>query len=201
VTSTAALAVAEVAPVPEPVRARPVPQGPGAAGGARAPSQHIAPPPPRPLPPPQPAVSPEIAKLGKQVAGNYMCKGVELNLDGSSTPLAANASIKLSLADAWITVSFAETKAGGVKFEDYRTYDATAKQWTRVQLASTSAYAIWTSLGEKNGKWTWEGTEISSAGTLQLRDYEQVSDKTIKIWGEGLMSGSWQKRYEATCTR
>ena len=154
-------------------------------------------------PPPRPPVvvapSPEIAKLGKAAAGAYKCKGVSLRGDGSSTPLEAALTIKLDLDDAWVHASLVEAKAGGVKFDDYRTYDATAKQWTRIQLTSTSGHVVSTSLGEQGGKWTWEGTASSPNGTMQVRDYEQRDAKQLKVWGEALLGGTWQKLYEATC--
>ncbi len=139
-----------------------------------------------------------VAQLAKQVGGMYSCKGVTLNGDGSSTPLAAKLTVKLALDTAWIAVTFA---AKDYAFEDYRTYDATAKQWTRIQLVSTSAHVISTTLGEKAGTWMWEGTESSSVGTKAVRDYEQLAARQIKVWGEAMLSGSWQKTYEATCKR
>ena len=165
--------------------------------GARADVAPIRPTPP----PPRIVVAADIAKLGKTLAGTYKCKGVSMRGDGSSVPLEAGLVIKLDLDGAWIVESLTETKAGGIKFEDYRTYDATAKQWTKIQLASTSGHVIATSIGEKDGKWTWEGTASSPNGTMQVRDYEQLATKQIKVWGEALLSGAWQKVYEATCKR
>ena len=190
---------------------------PPASAGApamRRPAPHVAPPrggeqqadlemvPSRPVPQPPPiVVAPEIAQRGKQLAGAYTCKGVELKGDGSSTPLEAKITIKLALGNAWIVTSMAETKVGGMKFEEYRTYDATAKQWTRIQMASTSAHVVATSLGEKAGVWAWDGTVSSPIGNTTVRDFEQLTGKDLKIWGEAMMSGTWQKVYEATCKR
>jgi hypothetical protein len=158
--------------------------------------------PPKPVPPPpRIVVAPDIAKLGKTLAGSYSSKGVSLRGDGSSTPLEAKLVIKLDLDGAWIVESLGETKVGGIKFEDYRTFDMTAKQWTKIQLASTSGHVISSSLGEKDGTWTWEGSATSPNGTLQVRDYEQIGAKQIKVWGEAMLSGTWQKLYEATCKR
>jgi hypothetical protein len=156
------------------------------------------PPPPVPTPPPPPA---EIGALAKQVAGSYACKGVQFVGNGSSTPLAAKLTVKLALGGAWIVSSLVETKTDGLSFDDYRTYDDVAKQWTRVQLASTTGHVIWTSLGDKSGTWTWEGTATSPQGTQQVRDYEQPGDHQLKLWGEALLGGSWQKLYEVTCKR
>jgi len=152
---------------------------------------------PRPIQPPLVA-APEVAKLGKALAGAYKCKGVSLKGDGSSTPLEGTYTLKLALDNAWLMGSFA---GGGMKFEDYRTFDATAKQWTRIALHGTSAHVIESTLGEKDGKWTWEGTQIAPTGTTQIRDFEQASGKQIKVWGEALLGGTWQKMYEATCKR
>lgn len=185
--TTAGLAAADKAPMPDPPAA------------AAPPVMAVRRP---PLPPPKPVVaapSPEVAKLGKATAGAYKCKGVSLRGDGSSTPLEASLTIKLELDNAWVHASLAETKAGGLKFDEYRTYDPTAKQWTRIQLASTSGHVVSTSLGEQGGKWTWEGTASSPNGSLQVRDYEQRDAKQLKVWGEALLGGTWQKLYEATC--
>ena len=156
-------------------------------------------PPPPPPPPPPPAA--EIAQLAKQVAGTYACKGVQLAADHSSTPVTAKLSIKLALGGAWILSSLAELKADGLQLDEYRTYDPVAKQWTRIQLASSTGHVISTSLGEKGGTWTWEGTATSPLGTQQLRDYEQLGDRQLKLWGEALLGGTWQKLYEVTCKR
>ena len=153
-----------------------------------------------PPPPPHPQPAPEIAALGKQLAGKWTCKGVSMKGDGSSTPLLATVTSKLDLDDSWIVTSLVETK-GTLKWTQYTAFDATAKQWTRVQLVNTSAHVFATSLGEKDGKWTWEGTETSPSGTQQVRDYEQRDPKQLKVWGEALLSGSWQKLYEATCKK
>jgi hypothetical protein len=158
----------------------------------------------KPPPPPTPVQTPapEIAQLGRTAAGSYRCKGVMMRPDGSSSPLQATLAIELALDKAWVQTSLTETgKPGGLKFVEYRTYDPVAQQWTRIQLASSSGHVISTSLGEKSGTWTWEGTATSPNGTLQLRDYEQLSPKQIKVWGEALLGGSWQKLYEATCAR
>jgi hypothetical protein len=208
----AALAVACLADLaladevaPPPAKHQPPPasrQAPNAGPRLRDPfEQEIAPVPSRPPPPPRIVVAPEIARLGKQLAGTYRCKGVALVGDGSSTPLAGKLAIKLALGDAWIASSFVETGRGGVKLDDYRTYDATAKQWTRIRLSSTSAHVIETTLGERGGTWTWEGSELAPTGTTQVRDHEQIAGRQIRIWGEALLSGTWQKMYEATCKR
>jgi hypothetical protein len=77
----------------------------------------------------------------------------------------------------------------------------TADQWTEIQLASGSAHAIATSLGEQNGVWTWRGTAESPRGTIQTRDHEQYLGKRLELWGEALLGGSWQQPYQASCRR
>jgi hypothetical protein len=118
--------------------------------------------------------------------------------------MQASLTIKLDLDKAWIQLSLVEQgKAAGfaIKWTEYRTFDPTAKQWTRIQLANTTGHVISTSLGEKSGQWMWEGTATSPEGTMQVRDYEQRDAKQTKIWGEALLGGSWQKDYEATCKK
>ena len=157
-------------------------------------------PPTRPKPP-QPFAhpAPETAQLGKRLAGTYRCKGVVLGGDGSSVPRQAKLMIELALDDGWIAARFVDAR--GPRVDEFRTFDGVAKQWTRIQLASTSAHVMTTSLGEQNGAWTWEGVELSPAGTTSVRDHEQITGTQIKLWGEALRSGTWQKSYETTCAR
>jgi hypothetical protein len=197
---TSGVAMAEQAAPPRPN------QGAGArAAKADLEDPDIARSPQRPpmAKPPAP-VSPEIAKLGKQLAGSYKCKGVTLRGDGSSQPMQATLDVKLDLDNAWIQSSLVEQGkpvSFAIKWSEYRTYDPVAKQWTRIQLANTAGYVVSTSVGEKAGKWMWEGTAASPEGTMQLRDYEQRDAKQTKVWGEAMLGGSWQKLYEATCIR
>jgi hypothetical protein len=196
---SAAIPATQVAPHVVPPSAEPV-ATPPSQGARQMPSASSPPPRPRlPTPTPPPPPAPEVAKLGKDVAGAYTCKGNAHNRDGSSTPLVAKLTIKLELDNAWIATSLVEKAGTGGKFFDYRTYDGVGKQWTRIQLTNASTHVMSTSLGEKDGKWMWEGAATSPRGTLQVRDYEQWSGKQVKVWGEGLMGGSWQKLYEATC--
>jgi hypothetical protein len=172
------------------------------AAPVQAPAPMSQPPlPPPPQPPPEPVKPAEVAAVAKQVAGNYACKGVTFVGNGASTPLAAKLSIKLALGGAWLEASLVENRAGGMSFEDYRTFDSVAQQWTRLQLASTTGHVMSTSLGDKSGTWTWEGTATAPSGTMQVRDYEQMGDRQLKLWGEALLGGSWQKLYELTCKR
>lgn len=160
---------------------------------------------PPPTPPPPVAAakpSPEVAKLGKELAGTWHCKGATMRGDGSSTPLVATVTTKLDLDNAWVQTALVEDKQAGLKFVEYRSHDAVAKQWTRIQLVSTSGYVVGTSLGEKDGMWTWTSTATSPSGTLQLRDHEQRTGKQErKLWGEALLGGSWQKLYEVSCKK
>jgi len=142
----------------------------------------------------------EVAALGKRVVGRFTCKGNTIQPDGSSQPLVAKITTKLELDGAWIVTTLVETTSK-LKWTEYRTYDATAKQWTRFQLVNTTASVQSTSLGEQNGTWNWTGTATSPQGTVQLRDHEQVGVKQRKLWGEALLAGTWQKTYEVTCTR
>jgi hypothetical protein len=142
-----------------------------------------------------------VAALATKVAGTYTCKGVQLRSDGSSQPIQATIGVRLDLERAWIHASFAEAPPAGMKLEEFRTFDATAKQWTRVVMTSGSEYIVETSLGERDGRWTWEGTATSPNGTRQVRDHEQRDARQLKIWGEALLSGTWQKSYEVTCKR
>lgn len=157
----------------------------------------VVPPPPRRPRPPPPPIPGDIAIRGKQLAGTYSCKGTRLVGDGSSKPMQAKLAIKLDVENAWI----AGTWTGDVKMVDYRTYDATSKQWTRFLLVGDASHQTLASIGEKSGEWLWEGVESSQTGTLQVRHHEALDKKALKLFGEILLGGTWQKAYEATCTR
>jgi hypothetical protein len=195
---TSALVIAFVAPAaanpPSSEKAeRKAPPAPATSAGARIPS-----PPP---PPQQPAGAPaEVAALGKELAGAWSCKGVALRGDGSSQPLQASVTMKLDLDDAWLVTTLVE-KTGKLKFTEYRTYDPTAKEWTRVQLVNTAGHVLSTSPGERGGKWTWTGTATSPSGALPLRDYEQRDGGQLHLWGEAQIGDAWQKLYDVTCKK
>jgi hypothetical protein len=145
--------------------------------------------------------SPETAALGAKIVGFYRCKGAQIEVDGSSRPLLGQITIKLELDSGWIQSTFIQDQPAMFQLTDYRSYDNVAKQWTRLELTSASAHVISTSLGEQNGSWTWTGTESSSIGTMQVRNHEQIAKDSLKLWGEALLGGSWQKQYEMSCTR
>jgi len=132
------------------------------------------------------------------MAGTYTCKGNRMLDAGASTPLQATIVVKLDLDNAWLTASWTEK---GVKLVDHRTFDDVSKQWTRFQLASDGSHAVLTSIGEKAGETVWEGTSASSTGSVQQRHHEQLNGKELKLWGEALLGGTWQKTYEAACKR
>ena len=155
------------------------------------------PPPPPPMPTPVP-VPPEITAQGKLLAGTYACKGNRQLGNGASTPLQSSLVVKLDLDNAWIVGSWTE-KSG--KFLDYRTFDDVAKQWTRMQLVSDGSHSVLTSTGDKAGEWVWEGVASSSHGNVTVRHHETLKGKELKIWGEAMLGGTWQKSYEATCKR
>ena len=181
---------------------------PSVAFADRAPEPHesvapmpavVAPQPrPMPIPPPPPPVPSDLGKLGKTIAGTYACKGNRMTPTGQSLPLKSSVVVKLDLSDAWISEAWTE---GASKSVDYRTFDGVAKQWTQFELFADGSHAQVTSLGEKAGEWLWEGSTVSSTGTVQRRDHEQWNGKELKIWGEQQLGGTWQKSYEASCKR
>ena len=180
-------------------QAQPPAAGAPAPVATRTAPMVVAPPPQKP-PPPPPAPPPgDIAALAAKLAGSYTCKGVTFVGNGASTPMTGKVGVKLGVGGAWIIVTFAET--GGVQFDDYRTFDPIAKQWHRFVMASTTGYTTYTSLGDNGGTWTWEGTATAPSGTMQIRDHETPGDHQLKVWGEALLGGSWQKLYEVTCKR
>jgi hypothetical protein len=181
-------------------------QAPPPSGPRRRPSADempvpavIAPMPAHPsvpaAPPPVPA---EIAKLGKQRAGTYTCKGNRATPSGASLPLEAKLVIKLELDNAWINASWV-AKLGGTTA--YSTYDEVAHLWTQIELHDDTSHAMLTSLGEKGGEWVWEGPAVSPTGTVQVRHHEQLDGKELKLWGEAQLGGTWQKSYAASCKR
>ncbi len=181
-----------IAPPQEPAMSRP----PNA--GAPLPIMPHQPPSRPVFQPPRATAAPEIAAQARRIAGTYACKGTRMNGNGSSSPMRSTITIKLDLDAAWIATTWREAS---VKMVDYRTYDASSKQWTRFLLASDSSHATLTSLGDKAGEWQWEGAESSPIGTLQVRHHERVTGKQLALWGEALLGGTWQKTYEASCKR
>lgn len=169
--------------------------------GARAPRQFDGDVPfDPPLPPPRVATAaPETAALATRLAGTWQCKGVLLAANGSSSPLVTTITTKLDLSGGWMQSAI--VMGAQPIATEYRAFDDVAKQWTRVQLHANSTLAMATSTGEATGKWTWTGMEQSSAGTVAVRDFEELSKTGIKRWGEAMLGGSWQKRYELTCSK
>ena len=102
-------------------------------------------------PPAVPQVAPDIATLGAQLAGKYKCDGDTL-------------VVSVALDHAWIEYRFAHAV-------EYRTYDAVAKQWTRIRLGGDGTAAMSRSFGPTDGAWTWSSTQ----GT----EHETVADKSI----------------------
>jgi len=202
--TTTAVADRAAEPLPAAGKAGPseAPMPAQQAQGARASISAVPVMPPKPAMPP-PNAPAEVGVLGKKLAGSYGCKGVAFVGNGSSIPLRAKVAIKLDLDNAWLTATMTETTdgQGGMKWSEYRTFDPIAKQWTRIQLTNAASHVMSSSLGERDGAWTWEGVATSQAGTQQIRDHEQWSGKQVKMWGELLASGSWSKSYEVTCSR
>jgi hypothetical protein len=152
-----------------------------------------------PTPPPAVAVSPDIAAQGKLLAGTYTCKGNRQIGNGASAPLQSSLVVKLDLDNAWIFGTW--TEKGNGRLVDYRTFDDVAKQWTRMQLVSDGSHAVLTSIGEKAGEWVWEGVSSSTRGNVTVRHHETLKGKELRLWGEALLGGTWQKSYVATCKR
>lgn len=153
---------------------------------------------PPPQPPQQPPVSPLIAAEATALAGTWTCKGAQIAADGSSTPETARMTSALVLDGAYVHLTF---DSGTAKLEIYRTFDSVAKQWTQMVMSNDASHVMATSLGEQNGAWTWDGSLSSQTGTLQVRDREQRSGASIKLWGEQLLGGSWTKVYDMTCAK
>lgn len=144
--------------------------------------------------------SAEIVLHYKRVAGAWTCKGTAARSDGSSSPVAGRVVVKLDLDNAWIVTTFRET-TGPLKWTEYRTHDAAAKTWTKVQLVNTSGHVVSTSSGEAKGEIVWTGTAKSPHGSVQLKDHEKVEPKQLTLWGEAQLGNAWQKIYQVVCRR
>ena len=156
----------------------------------------------RKIVPVQQPVAPDIAALGKQLAGKWTCKGVAIGLDGSSKPVTTKLETKLVLDDAWIqSTGVATTDGRDLKFTTFVTYDAIAKEWTTVVLTSLPGRAISTSLGEQNGTWMWTGSQIVAGAALEVRQVQQFSKTGAKFWTDAKLGGKWQKVSESTCAK
>nr|HEX4318821.1 hypothetical protein [Kofleriaceae bacterium] len=153
---------------------------------------------PPPQPPQPPPVSPLIAAEATALAGTWTCKGVQIAAAGSSTPETVRLTSALVLDGAYVHLTF---DSGTAKLEIYRTFDSVSKQWSQMVMSNDASHVMATSLGEQNGTWTWDGTLSSQTGTLQVRDSEQRSPTSIKMWGEQLLGGTWTKVYDMTCTK
>jgi hypothetical protein len=141
--------------------------------------------------PPPPA--PEVAALGKQLAGKWTCKGTEHLAGGLTREVTAKVAIQLALGDAW--VRYSTTDAGNLKRETFRTFDSTGKQWTQVEVTARGRSAVSTSLGPDHDAWKWQGADFS------IRDREVLSGKKLELAREGLDGGKWQPIYELTCSK
>ena len=182
---------------------RVMPKVPPQPVGQRAPhasEEQWAPTPPAQPPSVPAAPAPEVSALGKQLAGTWRCKGNAHRGDGSSAPLAATVTIKLDLGNAWIVTSLTE-KTGPLRWTEYRTYDPGTRTWTRIQLNSASGYLTATSAGDQGGTWSWAGTALTRGSSLQVRDHEQWTGKSVKLWGEAQIGATWQALYDVTCKK
>ena len=139
-----------------------------------------------------------LADHAKSRTGTWTCKGNTQNGDGSSQPWQAKLVVKLDVDNAWLQLTFTSDKSQTMR---YRSYDAAAGRWTQVEMQSTSAYVEATSPGEQNGAWAWTGMLTSPSGSYQVIEHEQLDGKTLKLWGEMMLGGKWQKAYEGTCGR
>lgn len=136
----------------------------------------------------------------KRVAGVWHCKGTTARGDGSSSAVGGRVVVKLDLDNAWIVTTFRES-TGPLKWTEYRTYDSTAKTWTKVQLVNTTGYVVSTSAGETGGEIVWTGSAKSPHGSVRLRDHEKLEPKQLTLWGEAMIGTAWQKIYQVTCKR
>jgi hypothetical protein len=155
--------------------------------------ERLGPPrPPRPPAPPSPA--PEIAVLGKELAGTWTCNGTWLDREGVARTTTGTITVELVLGDAWIRAAYALTVGGKPQdIADHRTYDAVAKQWTRITVTSASTFAITTSLGDDKGAWTWSSADV--------RDHERRTKDSLELWRERASDGAWQRVSRLTCSR
>jgi hypothetical protein len=182
-----------------------------AAMAVPASADRVAAPPPTQTPPiperlrrrrpPPPSPVDTILKESQAIAGSWACKGVVMLGTGASTPMTATLVLTADLDSTWIHGKLAQTGDGAFKVELYRTFDPVAQQWTELSMSNDGAHQTATSTGEANGVWTWVGEDISTAGTVQRRDYEQRGGGGVKVWGERSLGGEWQKSYELSCNR
>ncbi len=164
----------------------------------QAPTAPVSPPPPMEMP----KAPAEVAEMAK-AAGNWRCAGLGFSPVGEMK-MVATLKNKVDLDKWWVRTTFAETGGGKFKFEAFTTYDATAKQWKRVMVDNFGSHEIDTSAGLKDGKLQWEGTSVSSMGSMPGRHYEDVTNpKEMKMWGEFSMDKgkTYMKAYEVTCKR
>jgi hypothetical protein len=198
-------AQADIAPPREKIKPKaevaPVPTPPATTAAIVAKVPPIA----KPVPPSAPpAPAPEIAAMMKDSKGTWKCKGTAMMPDGSSTPMTANMTSKVTLGGYWIRTTFTQTGSKTpYNFEASTGYDAANKTWHRVSTDNMGGHEISTSMGAKNGSTTWEATSHSMMGTGLARHYEEMVGKDLKMWGEWSMDKgkTWNKSYDSVCKR
>jgi hypothetical protein len=143
---------------------------------------------PRPPPPPrlaQPRTPPaELVALAKDRAGMWSCSG----------GYVGKLEVKVSLDGAWLQTSgVLDIDGVKVKVTEFRTFDAVAKQWTRIAMMGTTNHEISTSLGADKGVWVWTAA--------QRRDIEEQTKDKLTVRRQTISSGKWVTDSEAICSK
>jgi hypothetical protein len=128
--------------------------------------------------------APEVAALAASSTGSFACSARQTTTTGKSRTFPARLTVQLELGGAWLHTHVA---GDGVALDEYRTYDATARQWSRVVLTGSADIAVQTSLGAQRDGWTWRSD--------RLEDHEQRDAHNR------LSSASWLGRIAVTCGR
>ena len=157
-------------------------------------------------PPPAAATMPKapdaLVAAAKAMTGTWKCTGQAMDMASNKmAPTKATIKNKADLDGWWIVTSFAETKKGGYKFTELSSFDGT--KWTRDMFDNMGGHETDTSTGMADNKMSWEGSSVSSMGTMKSRHTEEVkSAKEIHMSGEYSQDGkTYMQVYDLTCKK
>lgn len=149
----------------------------------------------------QPAAPDALVTAAKAQVGRYTCKGDHIDGD-QRRPVASKLTITADLDGQWLVWRLAQTKTSTrqrkpLSFLIYRRVDEQGT-WHAVQVDSTGGRA---ELTATDGT-TWNGTLTAGAVKVAIRDHQEVTGKTIHIWGEyEVEPGVFEAGYDVTCRR
>jgi hypothetical protein len=152
-----------------------------------------------------PKPAPELAAAFKAMSGNWKCTGTAMTgPEMKEGPTKGTVKSKMDLDNFWIVTTYAETKKGGFKVNEYSSFDATTKKWKRLMIDNMGGHEISESSGMTDNKMVWDGAATGMGMTMKSRHTETiVGPKEMKMLGEYSMDNgkTFQKAYDVTCKK